>query len=371
MGERLHSLANYFIIAADIDSYPELPLWEKRELIISDFREEIEAFYQKSEIMPPNEYLSDYKYIVLWRNLPKTNIPNNTEDALFGTMCRNEYDRTWKGIKQGNGFVMPFLINVRNTDTFADGSIEKFIKRYCMVKKYFSTQPLVYDLDMIPDSRKSFGEIQHQVQQAVPPPNLEGLSPEEAMKAQDEAFRKMQEYFNEVERLNSIWIEKTQGEREQADLIISFLSRLYTTVTNDSVDYEECPFIHYYYQWQMGNISVESACQELGNMSKRTFYKYVTEFEAHPYFVEYEKIYWNALWELPKKGPLSVDLEQFHSDIIQIYPDGEFKLDGRKMSYGGTLPDYTREYKLCEKYSIPTIFELQRTFLAVKKKLKR
>ena len=27
--------------------------------------------------------------IVLWRDLPKTNIPDNTEDTLFNTFCKN------------------------------------------------------------------------------------------------------------------------------------------------------------------------------------------------------------------------------------------------------------------------------------------
>lgn len=239
-----------------------------------------------------------------------------------------------------------------------------------MIKKYFSTQPLVYDLDMIPDSRKSFKQTQ-EVENHTIADDLIGIAPDNQNLALEIINNAFADRYNKLNDFGDKYIENTREERKQADAMISFMEKLYTTVTNDPIDYEVCQFIGYYFMWQAGEISAESACQELGNMSKRTFYKYVSEFESHPFYAEYEKIIGTPLWGSPKKGPLSVDLEQFYNDIIKIYPDGNFNMDFFKILQLGEIPDFTREYELCEKYSIPTVLDLCRTFLAVKKKLKK
>lgn len=363
--------AYYFITAADYEEYPELTLREKTEKVIAAFRQEIFDFYQKSQIVPPEQYLIDDRYIILWRNLPRTNIPFNTEESLFDACCCH--------IQKGSPLadftektVGPFLLNIRNTDTLANGSVERFIKRYCLLKKHFYNQPIVFDLDIIPDNRAPFIEAGKFSGEEIPSPKktpeMDKTEHEKLLLDWSTIIDPLEE---EKDRQLEQWLEITHEERKKADELIAFLEKLYIAVTDDSIEHEENNFIYYYFQWQMGKISVEAACRELNNMSKRTFYNYVSEFEAHPFFPEYEKIYFYPLFEKPKKGPLSIDLEQFYADIMEIYPNSDFQLS---KTYGFYLSsrksDYSAEYRLCDKYNIPTVLDLCRTFMTVCRKLK-
>ncbi|MCI8865273.1 MAG: hypothetical protein HFG60_08285 [Lachnospiraceae bacterium] len=87
---------------------------------------------KKEGISPPLASAMSRYFIILWRNLPKTNIDNNTKDTLFKMMCQS--------IEHLKGTV--FEVVIRDINVLADHSVEKFIKRLSMLKKYANMKPI-------------------------------------------------------------------------------------------------------------------------------------------------------------------------------------------------------------------------------------
>lgn len=309
----VNTIPEYYLISADFEEYPELTLYEKEKLVIENFKKEILDYNQKEGTNPSLTCSNSNYYFVLWRNLPKTNISDNTEDYLFQEICRNilKYDNP------------VFTVNIKDINALADGSVEKFIKRLCLLKKYTQKKPVFLD----------------GTDEALIAPSFESILPDE-----------LQKYMVQIAASNT-----------EYDRIIEFLEKIYTSVTKESVDSEENGFIHYYFEWQKGNLSVEAACKELDGMSKRTFYKYVAEFEQYPLYSQFCKLHIDDLIKKEKKGPLIVDPEEFYKDAAPLFQGKEFD------TISLDLLDTT---SICTTYSLPSSLDTYRMFLAVKKKLK-
>ena len=296
-----------FLLSADYEDNSGLSLQERTRIIRDECRQEAHKYHEslgQKMIKPFVDYC-----IVLWRDLPKTNIPDNTEDTLFNTFCKNIFLYSEYGLG---------LIYIKDKNTLANQSFERFVKRLCLLGV---TKPVFFDdtVDNLLTSR---------------------------LKSYDD---------------NDIldFVSKHMEENKEYTRIIMFLKKLYTSISGDTLDNEEKGFIYYYFEWQRGNISSDTACKELGNMSRRTFYRYIAEFEQHPYFAEYCKLFPDLL-DKPKKGPLSVDLEEFYNEVLPFFSGEVNALIIENMNIDN----------ICKKYSLASSIDVYRTFLAVKKKLK-
>ena len=83
----------YYLVDADYNENEGLSIQEKSKIVIENYRKEIKDYCLKEGITPPVTAANDNYYIILWRNLSKTNIADNTEDTLIDEMCKsiNQY----------------------------------------------------------------------------------------------------------------------------------------------------------------------------------------------------------------------------------------------------------------------------------------
>lgn len=304
-----------FLLNADYNENEGLSLQEKSRIAIDKNRKEIIQYHEKEGTSPPTVCGCSSYHIILWKNLQKTNIADNTEDMLFNMLCKS------LGSQEKTSYAD---IYIRDKDVLADHSVTRFIKRLCLLYKHYNQKPKF--LDNTTD-------------------NL--LSPD--FKIDDLESESMKELALELAKS---WLDY--------HTIITFLENIYTSITGDNINSDEKGFIYYYFEWQRGNISSDTACKELGNISRRTFYRYIAEFEQHPYFPEYCKLCPDLI-NKPKKGPISVDLEEFYKEVWPIF-DGK-EIDA--LMLGNINID-----DICKKYSLASAIDVRRTFLAVKKKLK-
>lgn len=296
-----------FLLSADYEDNSGLSLQERTRIITEECRQEAHKYHEslgQKMVKPFVDYC-----IILWRGLPKTNISDNSEDTLFNTFCKNIFLYSEYGLG---------CIYIKDKETLANHSFERFVKRLCTLGV---TKPIFFDdtvESLLTSKLKSYNE-------------------------------------DDISDFTSNYAE----EHKEYTRIIIFLKKLYTSISGDTLDNEEKGFIYYYYEWQRGNISSDTACKELGNISRRTFYRYIAEFEQHPYFAEYCKLFPDLL-DKPKKGPLSVDLEEFYNEVLPLFTGEVNALTLENMNVDN----------ICKKYSLASAIDVYRTFLAVKKKLK-
>lgn len=303
----------YYLVDADYNENDGLSIQEKSKIVIENYRKEIKDYCIKEGIIPPVTAANDNYYIILWRNLGKTNIADNTEDTLIDEMC--------KSINQYKDEL--FNIYIKDLNTLADSSIEKFIRRLCLIKKYTNKKSIFLD----------------NTTSTLLAPKYVSDSKEDMETLAKQTFLATMEYDN----------------------LIGFLENLYSSIIGSGIETEVKGFIYYYFEWQLGNISAETACKELGNMSKRTFYKYVAEFEAHPYYTEHCKLHYSSLITTEKKGPVSIDLQEFYDKAIKLFTSKEINIDSLS---------FIDSSSICEEYGLASTFDVYRLMLTAKKKLK-
>lgn len=319
----------YYLVSADFQAHPELSLQEKTRLVIEEYQKELRAYYEKEELNPPMASAMSRYFIILWRNLPKTNIDDNTEDTLFEMMCQS--------MEHLRGTV--FEVVIRDINVLANHSIEKFIRRLCMIKKYASIKPIF--LDNTTDTLLT--------------PKLESVS--------DEGIKAL--------------AIQTAFSMDEYNRLIQFLENIYTSVKEEPVESATKGFIYYYYQIQQSKMVIAAVVDE-SSLNRRTLYRYFDEFEQHPYFPEYCKLH-PELINQPKKRPLAFDLEAFYKDATPIFTTDSINA---LVSDKGLSKDFWKQNSLLcdianmkiddllEKYSLTCSIDAYRTWLAVKKKLK-
>ena len=325
----LDTYPRYYLVSADFQAHPELSLQEKSRLVIEEYQEELKAYYEKEGINPPLASAMNRYFIILWRNLHKTNIDDNTEDTLFEMMCQS----------MANFKDTVFEVVIRDINVLADHSIEKFIKRLCMIKKYASIKPIF--LDNTTDTLLT--------------PKLESVSDDGIKALTIQTAFSMAEY----------------------DRLIEFLKNIYTTVKEEPIESTDKEFIYYYYQIQQSKMVIAAVVDE-SSLNRRTLYRYFDEFEQHPFFAEYCKLFPDLI-DKPKKRPLDFNLQEFYKDATPIFTEGSI---GALASDKDLHKDFWKQNSLLcniadmkiddllEKYSLTCSIDAYRTWLAVKKKLK-
>ncbi len=325
----LDTYPRYYLVSADFQAHPELSLQEKTRLVIEEYQGELRAYYEKEGITPPLASAMSRYFIILWRNLPKTNIDDNTEDTLFEMMCQS----------MANFKDTVFEVVIRDINVLADHSIEKFIRRLCMIKKYASIKPVF--LDNTTDTLLT--------------PKLESVSDDGIKALTIQTAFSMAEY----------------------DRLIEFLENIYTTVKEEPIESTDKEFIYYYYQIQKSNMVIAAVIDE-SSLNRRTLYRYMDEFEQHPFFAEYCKLFPDLI-DKPKKRPLDFNLQEFYKDATPIFMEGSI---GALASDKDLHKDFWKQNSLLchiadmkiddllEKYSLTCSIDAYRTWLAVKKKLK-
>lgn len=303
----------YYLLAADYTQHPELTLKEKTRLVIDEYKEEIINYCDKEMIMPPVTAGNDNYYVILWRNLPKTNIADNNEDTLINQMCQS-IDLFENEL---------FDVYIKDLNTLANGSIENFIRRLCLIKKHTNKKPTFLD----------------NTTSTLLTPKFVSDSKEDMETLAKQTYLSIIEYDN----------------------MIGFLENLYSSVIGNNVDDAEYGFIHYYFEWQKGNIPVKDVLVALGNMSKRTFYQYVVEFEVHPYYPEFCKLHFSSLINTEKKGPASIDWQEYYDSVGTLFVNKKINID--------TLSGINTD-NLCTKYNLVSTLDVYRSWLTAKKKLK-
>ena len=204
----LDTYPKYYLVSADFQAHPELSLQEKTRLVIEEYQKELRTYYEKEELNPPMASAKSRYFIILWRNLPKTNIDDNTEDTLFEMMCQS----------MANFKETVFEVVIRDINVLADHSIEKFIRRLCMIKKYASIKPIF--LDNTTDTLLT--------------PKLESVS-DDGIKA-----LAIQTAFSDIEY----------------DRLIAFLENMYISVKEEPIESATKEFIYYYYQIQQSKMVI-------------------------------------------------------------------------------------------------------------------
>ena len=161
------------------------------------------------------------------------------------------------------------------------------------------------------------------------------------------------------------------------DRLIAFLENMYISVKEEPIESATKEFIYYYYQIQQSKKVIAAVVDE-SSLNRRTLYRYFDEFEQHPFFPEYCKLF-PELIDKPKKRPLALDLEAFHKDATPIFTEGSI---GALASDKDLSKDFWKQNTLLcniadmkiddllEKYSLTCSIDAYRTWLAVKKKLK-
>lgn len=325
----LDTYPRYYLVSADFQAHPELSLQEKTRLVIEEYQEELSAYYEKEGKTPPWASAMSRYFIILWRNLPKTNIDDNTEDTLFEMMCQS----------MANFKDTVFEVVIKDINVLANHSIEKFIRRLCMIKKYASIKPIF--LDNTTDTLLT--------------PKLESVS-DDGIKA---------------------FAIQTAFSDSEYDRLLTFLENVYTSVKEEPIESATKEFIYYYYQIQQSKMVIAAVVDE-SSLNRRTLYRYFDEFEQHPFFAEYCKLF-PELIDKPKKRPLAFDLETFYKDATPLFTEGSIEtlaLDkdlSKDFWKQNTLLCNIADMKiddLLEKYSLTCSIDAYRTWLAVKKKLK-
>lgn len=341
---KLLTAHDYFLTTADYNLYPDISLYEKSIIALKQSKEMIQEY---NEFNRTKEYplcLYDCSHIVFWKNVPKSNIPNNTEDALFLAMCENT--RTFRF----GSFI------IQNLDVLASGSTDTFIKRLCIMKNFYHWMP-----EFLDNTTSTLFDLHAH--------NANSLS------------------FTET-------IQNIRRSEEEYTSLIGFLKNLYESVNGKLCSTEKNGFIHYYFEWQKGNIMVKDVLIKLGNMSKRTFYLYVNEFEHHPYYPEYCKLYFSDLIEKEKKGPHEIDWQDYYDDVAPLYKENALvtpitREDIDAIFYDTLLPtedeiqhllqqtklDFNAFYQIkvdhiCQKYDLASPIDVYRLLLTAKRKLK-
>lgn len=333
---------DYYLVNLDYNKRSELTVREKSKSALEICKKHFNKFVEKRRSNKLPSYAYDCSYIIFWRNLPKSNIPDNTEDTLFLTLCKNI-----------RNFYLGSCI-VQKLDVLANGSIETFIQRFCLMKKLLNREPRF--LDNTTDSLFK--------------PKAEDLETPQGL---IQGFKRSTEEYNHL---------------------INFLENLYVSVKGQEIINENYGFIHYYFEWQKGNMLVKDVLAKLGNMSKRTFYLYVNEFEHHPYYPEYCKIYFMDLIEQEKKGPIDIDWQEYYNDVASLYEDNSFFTD---ITPQMVLDEHSKKFPpsedfilkncqkkeidinsfdqinvehICKKYNLTSPLDVYRLYLTAKKKLK-
>ena len=319
----------YYLVSADFQAHKELSLQEKTRLVIEEYQEELRAYYEKEGKTPPLASVMSRYFIILWRNLPKTNIDENTEDTLFEMMCQS----------MANFKDTVFEVVIKDINVLANHSIEKFIRRLCMIKKYASIKPIF--LDNTTDTLLT--------------PKLESVS-DDGIKA---------------------FAIQTAFSDSEYDRLLTFLENVYTSVKEEPIESTNKEFIYYYYQIQQSKMVIAAVVDE-SSLNRRTLYRYFDEFEQHPFFAEYCKLFPDLI-DKPKKRPLDFNLQEFYKDATPIFTEGSI---GALASDKDLHKDFWKQNSLLcniadmkiddllEKYSLTCSIDAYRTWLAVKKKLK-
>ena len=170
---------------------------------------------------------------------------------------------------------------------------------------------------------------------------------------------------------------QTAFSMAEYDRLIEFLENIYTTVKEEPIESTDKEFIYYYYQIQQSKKVIAAVVDE-SSLNRRTLYRYFDEFEQHPFFAEYCKLF-PELIDKPKKRPLDFNLQEFYKDATPIFMEGSI---GALASDKDLHKDFWKQNALLcniadmkiddllEKYSLTCSIDAYRTWLAVKKKLK-
>lgn len=117
-------------------------------------------------------------------------------------------------------------------------------------------------------------------------------------------------------------------------------------------------FIHQYFMYQSGTAKVKECADMLDGVSVPSFYRYITEFENNPLYIEYLVAYQHILKDTPRIGSM---------------PDPLFFMRDYQELFRWDTPDVrnlTSFVSVYDKYNeIPHILEIPRIKLACDKKI--
>lgn len=317
---------NMFIITSgDYLEFPDdMAYIEKQKIVKDRVKKQLKEYNEKQG---KECLVYDSQIIIFWRNTPKTFIDTNNNEYLFYYMCQKIQEVTARGDS--------FKLYVDSMKTFAEGSIETFIRRLCMLYKVTQNRPIFLD------SEATERNLQKEYAEAAKYTDCEYITTAIA------------ELFSENEQ-----------DKQYAN-IISFLNAVLIAVCGgtafDTTAYETENFITQYLQWQLGTVTVEMACVTLGNMSRRTFYKYVAEFEESPLYAQFMYLNENELKSRGRKGYLPEDWDDYLEKTLPRV---------KEISPGVFEPIPVDEIEICKNYNLYCEMDVERVRLAVEKKAK-
>lgn len=315
-----------FIVAGDYQEFPDDMAFIERQKIVRDrARVQLQEYLAKQG---KECIIYDWQIYIFWKNVPRTYIDICNNDYLFYCICQQIKTRL-------NGEDTDFSVYIDNMSTFSEGKMDVLLKRLCMLYTVTKCQPTFLDFDMIKERVVSGCKQAGEYTKSNTVANIL-----ERLFAGEEADCK---YANTLALVNSLMIAAC-GEN-----------------AFDLSEFEADNFIKEYIRWQTGEITVEKACKNLNNMSKRTFYKYVAEIEMSPLYPQFMYTHENELRGKEKKGYLPEDWDSYLKDTETKFVEespGVFK----------TID--VDEISVCKKYNLLMESDVLRIRLAIEKKMK-
>ena len=120
-------------------------------------------------------------------------------------------------------------------------------------------------------------------------------------------------------------------------------------------DTEPNEFIKWYWEWQLGNISLNDICADHLHISKRSFYKCLQEYESSPYYYEQCKLLYKAISTVAKRGLLP-NKTDFLADIAVMEKDKVLeKYEINSIDFERILISFTKGRKKAQSFPKPSI----------------
>lgn len=311
MSDNTDYLPIYGITSADYLDYPDTSFIDMITDVTDKFNQQLRQWSRKNSrpdpltpTLPSDYQLSANRLLILWKNIPIRDDLSSYNEYLLYTFCKNN-------LADPNN-----ILYIDNVEAITMGSFDTLFRRLYMIHSFNNTMPYFMQENTI--------------------------------------------YKYSLDELREEW-----SDAELLDLPIAnkaFFDHFMTTINNFMKLTDSLPdlnvkcsnFIKYYFAWQSGDMVIREICDKLRNakqpdkpLSKSVFYGMVESFEKSPVYAEFLKCY-PDIWNEPKKGPVSgmkVFVEQYESSAT----------DSQKL-------------KMCRDYNLVSLIDLNRTYIACKKK---
>lgn len=315
------------IVSADYMEYENMPFIEMQTEVLKDFNARLIKWCNEHANPPyiaplPDNYVLKYDQIlILWKNVPLHANIDSYNDKLIDLFCKKHFKQEYDGVSS--------QLFIDNVNTLAMGSMDDLLKKLLLIYNNNHIRPIF-------------------------------MSETPYFKYDKESFLK------EISQLGAFTPDEHMGDDFVYGANAFFYKHMMETYSMLLANIDAAPslfdygnrFIDLYFKWQMGERTVQSASEELGNpknpdkpTSKSMFYNMAESLEQSPVYAEFLKLY----PELSTRERIGATAN------IKDFMD----------CYNNTVKDekdFEGKYEMCVKYNFVSFSDLNRNYLSYKKK---